>query len=168
MSNNFSKMNSDECKNIITLDCSVNENHEKINKMLKEIQAEDKANRDLIMTDKYINWLESFTKNYPSFCDDDWLYKKDELSKTDYENVTKLSKFQSSIESVISTTPDIEKYFMEFYVKIKHGDIGYKITTIIGQSAVTSCERVDSGNLTDFYDIKEIREKVLSSDNNLD
>ena len=41
----------------------------------------------MIESDEYISWLERWTVQYSQFCDDDWLYCPDDISKEDKEKV---------------------------------------------------------------------------------
>ena len=127
------------------------ENQEWMEKFLEELEEKEMQRRDLVQKYDYINWLEKFTKKHPEFCDDTWLYKQDEISKEDYENVCKISTFFS----VISDFAD--KHYIPAYVCaggtglcyfVKYNGIIYEFGTIIGQGAVSYCDTLDSTKIT--------------------
>lgn len=122
--------------------CKTEEGEKRITSFLERIKREEKEKKELVEKTDYIKWLESFTKKYPDFSDDTWLYKQDEISKEDYANVSKLSTFFS----VISDFAD--KYYIAAHACdwgsglsyfIKYNEIVYEIGTIVGQGAVSYC-----------------------------
>jgi len=111
-------------------------------KFCADVKEQERQKRELVEKTDYIKWLEKFTKKYPDFSDQTWLYKQDEISKEDYENVSKISTFFS----VISDFAD--KYYFPAYVCgsgsglcyfLKYNDKIYDVGTIVGQGAVSYC-----------------------------
>ena len=118
-----------------------------------------KKPKEIVSNSEYILWLEKFTEKYPSFSDDDWLYKEDEISKEDKMKVYDLQFFIKEIDdyairNYIAEQSDNLGFYNHYYL-IKYNNIGYKISTIIGQDVVDSCERIDkiTDDFIDFQDI---------------
>lgn len=124
--------------------CETEEEKEYMEKFWKEIEERERQKKELVEKTDYIKWLENFTKEHPSFSDDTWLYRQDEISKEDYANVCKISRFFSAIEryadkNYISGIP----YCRGQYYSIEYNGKVYEIGTIIGQGAVSFCNTED-------------------------
>lgn len=117
-----------------------------VDDFLKRYEAEIKEQQDMVKKDDYMKWLESFTKEHPSFSDDTWLYRKEEISEEDYNKVCKLSTFFCAIEGLTS-----QNYISGtscahgVYYSIEYNGKIYEIGTIVGQGAISFCntENVD-------------------------
>ena len=126
-------------------------------KIWAEYEEYEKRRRKLVESTDYIKWLEDFTKRYPSFSDDTWLYKKDEISKEDYANVCKISTFFSAIDlyARINYISGIPCEWGEYYSIEYNGKI-YEIGTIVGQGAVSFCNTEDVNEQTTVIKFEEI------------
>ena len=67
--------------------------------MAKKIIERNELRETLLESDEYINWLEQFTIKYSNFTDNDWLYHKKKLPKSDEINVEKLILVFERIET---------------------------------------------------------------------
>ena len=124
---------------------------------IEKFQEKERQKMQLVEKTDYIKWLEKFTKEHPSFSDDTWLYKQDEISKDDYANVCKISTFFSAIENFadknyIQGIPcDWGKYYsIEYNKKV------YEIGTIVGQGAVSFCNTKDINKEANIIKFEEI------------
>lgn len=147
-----------------------------VDDILKRYEADIKEQEDMVKKYDYMNWLENFTKEHPSFSDDTWLYRKEEISEEDYKKVCKLSMFFCAIEGLsnknyISGTPcdHGEYYSVEYNGKV------YEIGTVVGQGAVSFCntENVDeNATVIKFEEIanpsEETRIRTALIENQLD
>jgi len=123
----------------------------------EEIEERERQKKDLVEKTDYIKWLEKFTKEHPSFSDDTWLYKQDEISKDDYANVCKISTFFSVIERFAD-----KNYFagipcdygMSYYIEY-NGKV-YEIGTVIGQGAVSFCNTEDINKEATVINFQEL------------
>jgi len=123
----------------------------------EEIEERERQKKDLVEKTDYIKWLEKFTKEHPSFSDDTWLYKQDEISKEDYANVCKISTFFSVIERFAD-----KNYFagipcdygMSYYIEY-NGKV-YEIGTVIGQGAVSFCNTEDINKEATVINFQEL------------
>lgn len=137
--------------------CETNEERQELKSFWEKLEEREKQKKEMIEKTDYIKWLEAFTKEHPSFSDDTWLYKQDEISKEDYENVCKISTFFSAIErfadrNYISGTPyDYgESYCIEYNGKV------YEIGTVVGQGAVSFCNTEDINKEAIVINFKEL------------
>lgn len=126
-------------------------------KFWEEYAVYEKERRELVEKTDYINWLENFTKEHASFSDDTWLYKQDEISSGDYQNVCKLSKLFSAIEAYasknyIAGTPCD---WGEFY-SIEYNQKVYEIGTVVGQGAISFCNTEDVNKEATVIKFEEI------------
>jgi len=124
---------------------------------IEKFQEKERQKMQLVEKTDYIKWLEKFTKEHPSFSDDTWLYKQDEISKEDYANVCKISTFFSVIERFAD-----KNYFagipcdygMSYYIEY-NGKV-YEIGTVIGQGAVSFCNTEDINKEATVINFQEL------------
>ncbi len=137
------------------------EGKEKIDKWVTEYIEKEKNKIEkiniLMSNTNYLEWLNQFTQDKESFCDDDWLYFSDLISETDRENVSKLCLFYEGIERFAKSNHiyPIQDKFGNVY-KIKLNEIGYEIGILIGQGSVFSCKRCPIKNEKEFIDFNDI------------
>lgn len=124
--------------------------------MEKEIKSmidkiEDKKNKyEFVKSEEYLSWIESFTKKYKSFCDDSWLYKKDEIEKSDYEKIELLNLFfhyieeLASLQNILPIYEDVDD--ITYFFKLKN--VFFKICIVIGQGAFTCIDRLENIEIT--------------------
>ena len=108
-----------------------------INAVKSIIEYQQRA-KELVSNYDYMNWLESFIKEHNgSFRHDEWLYKPDEISKEDLENVNKLSEFFEGIQMYAN-----DNYYYPIpcdygsYYLIEYNDKIYEISCLNGQGTV--------------------------------
>ena len=120
----------------------------------------------LFKNNNYIVWLEDFTARYFLFFDDDWVYKADEYSRKDIQNIKLLSYFFKGI-SMYADKHSIpaghdKAAFSNIYYYLRYRGITYKISTVVGQGAVTYCKRVD-GRFKNVMDFNDVADYIKSS-----
>ena len=114
---------------------------------------------NLFKNHNYIDWLEEITAKYFNVFDDDWVYKADEYSRKDIHNIKLLSYFFKGISIYAAEHSIPEGYdkssFPNAYYYFRYRGIIYKISTVTGQGAFTSCKRIDGRfkNVIDFEDV---------------
>lgn len=122
-----------------------------------KIERLESKRREVINTDNYIKWLEEFTKEHPTFNDQNWLYRPEEISKEDNQKVDMLSTFYSAIDvyaraNYIYPTPcDFGGYYSIGY----NGKV-YEIGLLIGQGALTFCNTNDVNKNVSVIPFEEI------------
>jgi len=126
-------------------------------KFAEDLEKKVKLQKELVEKDVYIKWLEGFAKEHPNFSDDSWLYRPEEVSKEDYENVSKLSSFFCAIqryaaENYIYSTPC---EYGESYT-IKYNSKLYEIGTIVGQGAFSFCNTIEINEKATIIPFEEI------------
>jgi len=127
----------------------LNHNTEQVRLVDELLQKQNKI-KELVSNKNYILWLEEFTKSYPKFCDDDWLYKSDELSDRDTQMISYLGYFYECInqyaeKNYLSAYSDNIPFYNCFY-HIKFNAILYKIGIVSGQGTYYYCQRIDEPN----------------------
>lgn len=126
-------------------------------KYLQILKEKEDAEKQIVSNYDYISWLENFTKTHEGFSSDSWLYKKEELSEEDYDNVEKLYLFFNAISDYCRKFHiNIEgKEQFEFEnVHIKHNNVGYEFALICGQgSYVYVCREEPQDNAISFGNI---------------
>lgn len=119
-----------------------------------------------VSSQEYLDWLVEFTNKYNHWCDDTWLYNKNDINEVDYDNTILLSYFQSYINSIASKQNIFESLGnngdeFSFYFKAKNNF--YRIETICGQGSFTIITKLD--NIDDNIDIvyldEEMDEKLI-------
>lgn len=120
------------------------------------IKSQERA-KSIVADNVYMLWLEKFTNIYPLFSDDTWLYKPDEISTEDSENVADLCSFFNGLSGYA------EKNFLPIYsedyttyVCIKFNNIGYEIGLVSGQGTYAYCQRIDISPNKVFIDFNDI------------
>ena len=127
----------------------------KIDNKEKEEQNEDV--KKIIFSERYIKWLNDFTKKNGGFTENDYLYFNDKISDIDKENVNKLNVLYETInnyakKNYIAETP---WEYGSFY-RIKYDDNGYKIGAIYGKGIMYFCYRIPINKEDYFIDFKNI------------
>lgn len=126
----------------------------------------------MIESDEYISWLERWTVQYSQFCDDDWLYCPNDISKEDKEKVDIFYLLFNLIDeyagrNFISNNPcDFGCYYL-----IKNNNVGYQIGMMAGQGVIHFCKRVEVvDECIDFKDIQVNKklENVILIEGNLE
>ena len=123
------------------------------------LQTQNKI-KELISNKKYILWLDEFTKTYPKFCDDNWLYKPGELSTQDTQMVSYLGYFfgcikQYAEKNYLPAYSDNSPFYNSFYL-IKFNNILYRIGIVSGQGTYFYCQRFDKTDLYKCIDFEDI------------
>lgn len=136
-----------------------------IEKAIQEKEKEQKILDEIFKTDEYINWLENFTQEHKVFYTTDWLYRQEELSQKDKEN---LSKIKFLFEKIIEYGNEnyiypnqINEYEYEYY--IKHNKMYYKIGINLGQGSSFFVERTEVDNKKTYIDFQNIKTRKISS-----
>lgn len=112
----------------------------------------------MFKTDKYIKWLEKFTKENKVFYESDWQYNPEKITDKDRKNIKRLNIL----------FPRIEKYASDNFIypiivdneisyQIKYNGIGYKIGLLGGQGAEFFVERITITDKEHFIDFKDIQ-----------
>ena len=149
--------------------CDLNEKcleHQGISQLIAELEEKEKIAQTLVSTDDYIKWIENFTKEYPDFTDDDWLYKPDDISKENSEMVEKLSLFFIGIEKYASSNY-IYPTSCDFggYYSVKYNGKIYEIGRLIGQGTVFFCntkESPEDSSIILFEDILNPTDEIMA------
>lgn len=149
-----------------------NINKNSFDEYLKEYALETKLKTskisELISNNEYMLWLENFTNNKTVFCDDEWIYFPDKLSKQDNENVDKLNLLYYALEryasdnSINYSGDDYEMYYM-----IKFNNTGYKIGVSHGQGSRYFCERVGIDDFSKYISFKDLQNNIKRKQINL-
>lgn len=120
---------------------------------LQILREKEEAEKQIVSNYDYISWLEKFTQIHERFASDSWLYKKEELSKSDYNNVEKLHLFFNGIsEYCRSFHINIESYEDFETVHIKHNNVGYQLGLVIGQGSYVYVKREDPQDNAIIFD----------------
>lgn len=112
---------------------------------------------------KYIVWLEKFTLEHSRFASDDWLYKEDQISGKDNENVNKLCLLFEGLE-MYAQKHEIYPEICDFgcFYRMKHNNIGYIVKILIGQGTVFICERTSIDENKEYIEFNDvIKEKQM-------
>ena len=135
-----------------------------------EIKEYNKKSLDLVSNNKYFEWLRDFTEDKNGFSDQDWLYFPEELSKSDRDNVGKLSLFYDCVEDYANQyhISPIKCEFGKFYT-IKLDDCGLQIGILEGQGVETFCQKIQIEKDNDFIDFNDIinsyKERIANKSN---
>lgn len=132
---------------------------ERLKRMQEQIEKEqlrkETVKKDMLESTDYIDWLIAFTKEYPIFSTDDWLYNEEDLSKEDLERVNNLPLLFECIYSYadrnyLSST--LDEWGESF--SINKDDIYMNIGYNTGQGTSFYCERTEKQeNSIYFYSI---------------
>jgi len=138
-----------------------------INELIKKQKKEAIIKKDIISNNNYIEWIVSFLESSEThrFCDDDWSYCPESISKENMNNVDKLHLFlDMCIEKTRSNF--IPVYFPDsFYgaeMYIKYNDIYLYIGTISGQGTFFFAELVTEIDGHEYIDWSLIINNVIS------
>ncbi len=132
--------------------------------LVERLEEKESIKREMLLNDSYIKWLEHFTKEFPDFNHDSWLYSPEEISKEDYENVIKITEFYEIIDEYANNNYIYLKDIPSGgYYAISYNSVLYQIYVIIGQGTVFGCNRVESeeeigSDTISYEDIKENRD----------
>ena len=145
-----------------------NDNNEKIEslkeKVLKELVKKQEIKKSLTKDDEYFSWLANFTeKNDGKFCNDDWDYNPEGISKEDADKVKNLYYFYSVLANYadeFGINQELERGFYGSAVRVRFGDSIYKIGYVTGQGSYEYCMKVNEEEnfadmVIDFNDVKE-------------
>ena len=117
-------------------------------------KEEHKLSSILVSNYHFIEWLEHFCINHPSFSDDDWDFYPIQLDMKDYENVKRLRLFY---EGILEYTQKINYDVKNGSVFIKYGSIGYEICpSSTNKYHSINCYRRDISGSHDFIDFNDI------------
>jgi len=120
-------------------------------------KEESKKIKEMISNTSYIDWLNQFTKDKKSFCDDQWLYFPEKISSTDRENVEKLNLFYEGI-NIYAKQNHIYPTLCNFgnFYRVNLNDFGFEIGTLIGQETIFFFNKVSLKNNKNFIDFNDI------------
>ncbi len=59
----------------------------------------DELSREIVKSDRYMNWLENFTEEFNNFSDDSWVDCKEEISIEDHQMVSFLDVLFDAVDS---------------------------------------------------------------------
>ena len=132
---------------------------ERLKKMQEQVEKEqlrkETVKKDMLESTDYIDWLIAFTKEYPIFSTEDWLYNEEDISKEDLERVHNLPLLFECIYSYadrnyLSST--LDEWGESF--SINKDDVYMNIGYNTGQGTSFYCERTDKQeNSIYFYSI---------------
>lgn len=129
----------------------------------------------LVSNYEYISWLENFTSLHESFNDSTWLYFPEKISNEDSEKLDDLTAFFEGIKRYCDKyyiNTEGEGDFAQECIHIKHNNIGYEISLVVGQGALICVSREEPiENAVNFNDIIsdsvpddfEIKENLLKT-----
>ena len=125
-------------------DKSTHTNRESKIKFVQELKKQYADKKKIISNYDYITWLENFTKTYPSFAEDTWLYQPEKISENDYSNVVRILTFFDAIRSYCHhfyiCTPGDDAFESE-RIHITHNHIGYQLSCFSGQGTFVVIKR---------------------------
>ena len=129
-----------------------------VGKVVQEMIEREKRKEKILSSDEYILWLIEFTKDYPNFTDEDWLYKPNEISKENKNKVYDLSIFYRIIEDYASRNfilPEQTSFGNIYY--IKYNNVGFGIEIADGQGTLFACQRINESyeNFIDYLKIQK-------------
>ena len=130
------------------------------------MKKKDEQIKDMSSNVDYINWLDNFTKDKESFCDDEWLYFPDSIPTSDKENVDKLG-FLYEIVNKYACDNNIYPFPCEFgdYYQVRLNDFGFELGILVGQGTVFFCRRVlVEDTFIDFNNIINTRNQKSNND----
>lgn len=136
-----------------------------LQKYIEEARIRNENIIDMLSNETYMNWLINFTNESMGFTDNDWLYRKDEISEFDLNNVKKLYILYDILEDYaeknnIEATPcDFGNLYNFIY-----NDICFEIGIMVGQGTLFFASRKEfNKELTyiNYNDIKLNKEKQL-------
>lgn len=128
--------------------------------MLEELRKGREKAKELVSNTDYILWLQEFTFTHPTFCDDEWLYFPEQLEPENLANVNLLHRFIEGIGMYVEL-PEEETDEFGYSIRIRFGNIGYKLGVQHGQGSYCFCERCEIfHNESDFFDFNEIMKKA--------
>lgn len=127
---------------------------EKIGESIDSYYKKREAAMDMTSSGDYFKWIYDFTEAHESWCDDDFDYKQDEISKECLTKVHNLSYFFDYVEKVAYSQNVIPvcdygiAYFISIYNQL------YKIEIISGQGTFTRILKAENteGNLVVYID----------------
>lgn len=134
-------------------------------KLVAELKHKNEVRNELVTTERYVKWLEKFTKDNPDFNSDDWLYFPEKISKYDSDNVDLLCEFYSVIENyamsnyIYRTPCDWGGYY-----SIRYNGKVYEIGLLVGQGAVNFCSTSninEKAYVINFEEIAKPTEETL-------
>ena len=128
-----------------------------IEKERKRLEERKNIMHEIVSNNKYIKWLEEFTKKYPKFYNNDFFYEEsDKVTKVDLENIDYLGLLFEGINDYAKKNYIYrvnESDYIDYY-DIKYNNIGYRIGVLTGQGTIVYCEReIVVDNAIDFNDI---------------
>lgn len=137
------------------------EGQEKVRKIAEEFKAQQPAKnskmQEMFSNTDYLKWLESFTIENPSFCDDNWLYFPEQISEEDYEKVKNLNLLFEGIELYAQKNYIYpEECSFGWYYNIKFNNVGYEIGTLVGQGTLFYCKRTPIDEKIEYIDFNDI------------
>jgi len=123
---------------------------------IKEFIERDRKQKEITSKREYIIWLGEFTKKYPQFADYEFVYDRQKITDSDFNNINNLSLLFEGIRKYANNNylyARSDEFLMEY--KIKYLGTGYKIGLITGQGSYFFCERISNPDDTfiDFNDI---------------
>lgn len=128
------------------------------NRAIEAMKQQDAEQKAIVATYDYIRWLEEFTLLHETFTDETWLYKPEEISKADNDNVKRLSLFFEAM-SRYCRKYYIDTQFNERFeterIYIKYNDVVYQFGLVVGQGAYVYVVRSgeECGETIAFEDI---------------
>ena len=137
---------------------------------LEEDKNKLERKRKMIEKPDYINWLINFTKNINGFCNDNYLYCLNDISKENNNMVNDLGLFFEVIDKYARKN-NIFPIPCEFgiYYNIYYNDIGFEIGVLRGQGVVSFCNKlniIDKEKFINYNDILNNLEKNKIKHNN--
>lgn len=130
-----------------------------MNQLDEEFEKEKSKKDEIMSNTDYICWLETFTKIYPYFAEDDWAYSSNEISKEDKKNVEALEHMYFGVKSyAIKNSISFNRADCLEYYLIKYNNIGYEIGEMEFQGGNFYCQRVEiqKGTEDEFIDFVDI------------
>lgn len=113
--------------------------------IFKKVTENIELRKQLIKDTQYIEWLYNFTKRFPSFSDERWIYEEPKsISKEDSEKVSMLTTFFDAVENyfkknlISANGKERDRWYT-----VKYKDVYFDIGVCIGQGAFNYVERQD-------------------------
>ena len=118
--------------------------------------------KSLLENDKYINWLNRFSKKYKYFYEDSWGNNCHYISEFDKTKASQLWLFYKIIQDY-SHNNDYSEYinYNEVYIPIKNKD-NYYLIGIERDSQATFCKRIKESDES-FIDYDDIKDYYLNT-----
>lgn len=132
--------------------------------VVEKIIQRENTKKEMLLNDSYIKWLEKFTKEYPNFDDNSWIYCPEEISEEDYNEVRKLGLFFDIVNDyatknyIYSESCDFGKYYA-----LKYNDVILELYVVAGQGVVFGCDRLleteeSLASIIEYEDLKANKE----------